>query len=334
MTIGETYTFSADVLNSFHATFDRRRDNRVGRLQPVQSGGPGRQYVYQRIPNYTQLSVSSYSGGGFNVGCGTCALANFDINTYQLADDFTIIRGKHQIGFGFDGRKDQFNSYNNQQSNGQFTFNGGTTGDGLADLLIGRFSGLTDGNVISDYLRQTVVAAYVQDAFHATPHFTINIGVRWEPSVPSYDKYGRGNQFSWPLFLQGWHSSAYPDAPAGLIFSAIPRRILTARRSRRPIGPLSRPGSAWFGIPRATASRPFARRSICMHDTTELFYPERWTTNAPYVSSLTLTSGQFSNPFASYVSPTARRRPVPRRRGLPRRKALTSAFRPTCRSLT
>ena len=90
-------------------------------------------------PNYTQLSVSSYSGGGFNVGCGTCALANFDINTYQLADDFTLIRGKHQIVFGFDGRKDQFNSYNNQQSNGQFTFNGGITGDGLADLLIGRF---------------------------------------------------------------------------------------------------------------------------------------------------------------------------------------------------
>ncbi len=73
--------------------------------------------------------------------------------------------------------------------------------------------------MISDYLRQTVMAAYVQDSFHATPHFTINFGVRWEPSVPAYDKYGRGNQFSWPLFLQGWHSSEYPTAPAGLIFS-------------------------------------------------------------------------------------------------------------------
>ena len=125
------------------------------------------------------------------------------------------MRGKHQIAFGFDGRKDQFNSFNNQQSNGQFTFNGATSGDGLADLLIGRFSGLTDGNVISDYLRQTVIAAYVQDAFQPTSHLTINFGVRWEPSVPAYDKFGRGNQFSWPLFLQGWHSSVYPTAPAG-----------------------------------------------------------------------------------------------------------------------
>ena len=156
--------------------------------------------MFINVPNYTQLSVSGYSGGGFNVGCGTCALANFDINTYQVADDFTLIRGKHQIAFGFDGRKDQFNSYNNQQSNGQFTFNGGISGDGLADLLIGRFDGspgLTDGNVISDYLRQTVIAGYVQDAFRPTSHLSINLGVRWEPSVPAYDKYGRGNQFSY-----------------------------------------------------------------------------------------------------------------------------------------
>src|ERR1035438_9632892 len=76
--------------------------------------------MFINAPNYTQLSVSGYSGGGFNVGCGTCALANFDINTYQMADDVTLIRGRHQFAFGFDGRKDQFNSVNNQQANGQF----------------------------------------------------------------------------------------------------------------------------------------------------------------------------------------------------------------------
>src|ERR1022692_2469459 len=221
MTIGDTYTFSPTAVNSLHATFDRRRDNRSSAANLFSPKDLGVN-MFINVPNYTQLSVSSYSGGGFNVGCGTCALANFDINTYQLADDFTLIRGKHQIAIGFDGRKDQFNSYNNQQSNGQFTFNGGISGDGLADLLIGRFDGspgLTDGNVISDYLRQTVIAAYVQDAFRPTSHLSINLGVRWEPSVPAYDKYGRGNQFSYPLFLQGWHSSEYPLAPAGLIFT-------------------------------------------------------------------------------------------------------------------
>jgi hypothetical protein len=304
MTIGDTYTFSAAAVNSFHATFDRRRNNRASAatlFSPVDLGVN----MFINYPHYTQLTVSAYSGGGFNVGCGTCAFANFNINTYQLADDFTLIRGKHQIAFGFDGRKDQFNSFNHQQSNGQFTFGGATSGDGLADLLIGRFSGLTDGNVISDYLRQTVVAAYVQDAFRPTSHLSINLGVRWEPSVPAYDKQGRGNQFSYPLFTQGWHSSVYPTAPAGLIFTGDSEnhygKALTAAHWAT-FSP--RLGMVWD--PNGDGKQTIRASWSLIHDTIELFYPERWTTNAPYVSSLTLTSGQFSNPFASYVSPTGK----------------------------
>jgi hypothetical protein len=299
MTVGDTFTVSSRQVNSFHATFDRRRDDRSSAPNLFSPADLGVN-MFLNVPNYTQLSVSSFSGGGFNVGCGTCALANFDINTYQVADDYSITVGKHQIGFGFDGRKDQFNSYNNQQSNGQFTFNGSTTGDGLADLLIGRFSGLTDGNVISDYLRQTVIAAYVQDAFHASSHFTLNLGLRWEPSVPAYDKYGRGNQFSWPLFLQGWHSSVYPGAPAGLIFSGDSEnkygKALTAAHWAT-FSP--RLGMVWD--PKGDGRQSVRASFNLIHDTTELFYPERWTTNAPYVSSISLSSGQFSNPFANYT---------------------------------
>jgi hypothetical protein len=299
-TIGETYTMSATAVNSFHATFDRRRDNRASALNLFSPKDLGVN-MFINVPNYTQLTVSGYSGGGFNVGCGTCALSNFDINTYQLADDFTLIRGRHQFAFGFDGRKDQFNSYNNQQSNGQFTFNGGTSGDGLADLLIGRFSNLTDGNVISDYLRQTVIGAYVQDAFKATPHFSINVGVRWEPSVPAYDKYGRGNQFSWPLFMQNWHSSVYPNAPAGLIFSGDTAQDPYGKAFTASHWATFSPRLGLVWDPKGDGKQTIRASFGLMHDTTELFYPERWTTNAPYVSSLTLTSGQFSNPFANYT---------------------------------
>jgi hypothetical protein len=301
MTVGDTYSFGGGTkVNSFHATFDRRRDNRASALNMFSPKDLGVN-MFINIPNYTQLSVSNYSGSGFNVGCGTCALANFDINTYQVADDFTWIKGRHQFAFGFDGRKDQFNSYNNQQSNGQFTFNGSTTGDGLADLLIGRFSGLTDGNVISDYLRQTVVAAYAQDAFHAARNFTINIGVRWEPSLPSYDKYGRGNQFSWPLFLQGWHSSEYPQAPAGLIFSGDTQQDPYGKAFTASHWALFSPRIGMVWDPKGDGRQTIRAAFNLMHDTVELFYPERWTTNAPYVSSVTLTSGQFSNPFANYT---------------------------------
>ena len=302
ITLADTYTFSGTTVNSFHATFDRRRDNRASALNLFSPKDLGVN-MFINIPNYTQLTVSGYSGGGFNVGCGTCALANFDINTYQVADDFTWVRGKHQIAFGFDGRKDQFNSYNNQQSNGQFTFNGQTSGDGLADLLLGRFSNLTDGNVISDYLRQNVIAAYVQDAYKPTSRFSVNFGVRWEPSVPSYDKYGRGNQFSWPLFLQGWHTAdpRYPNAPAGLIFSTDSAQDPYGKAFTKSHWATFSPRLGLVFDPKGDGKQTIRASFALIHDTTELFYPERWTTNAPYVSSLTLSTGQFSNPFANYV---------------------------------
>ncbi len=297
MTVGDLYTFSPTALNAFHATFDRRRDNRASTLFSPRDLGVN---MFINTPTYSQITVSNYSGSGFNIGCGTCAQANFDINTYQVADDLTLIRGKHQIAFGFDGRKDQFNSYNYQQANGQFSFNGSTTGDGLADLLIGRFSNLTDGNVISDYLRQTVMALYAQDTFHATPHLTLNLGVRWEPAVPAYDKYGRGDQFLWPLFLQNFHSSVYPNAPAGLLFYGDSQDQYGKALTDSHWANFSpRVGVVWD--PTGSGRQTIRSSFTLMHDTPELFYPERWTTNAPYVSSIGLTSGQFSNPFADYA---------------------------------
>ena len=309
MTFGDNYTFTPTLLNSFHATFDRRRDNR-GDASNLFSPKDLGVNMYIAIPNYTQLSVSNYSGSGFNVGCGTCAPGFFDINTYQMAGLAGGIDDAQPLGFGFDLRKDQFNSVNNQQANGQFTFNGSTTGDGLADLLVGRFSGLTDGNALSDYLRQTVFAAYVQDTFHATNHFTVNVGLRWEPSNPAYDKQGRGNQFSWPLFLQNVHSTTYPGAPAGLIFTPDSQNKNGEPLTNSHLATFSpRIGVVWD--PKGDGKQTIRASFSMMHETTELFYPERWTTNPPYASSTTINSGQFgansgpfSNPFLGYVSPT------------------------------
>jgi hypothetical protein len=302
VTVGDTYSFSGTAVDSLHATFDRRRDDR-GDAPNLFSPKDLGVNMYVAIPNYTQLTVSGYSGGGFNIGCGTCAPGFFNVNTFQVADDFTLIRGKHQFGFGVDVRRDQFNSVNNQQDNGQFTFNGGTTGDGLADLLVGRFSGLTDGNALSDYLRQTVFAAYAQDTFHASSRLTINIGLRWEPSVPSYDKQGRGNQFSWPLFLAGTHSTVFPNAPAGLIFTGDSENKYGDALTASHWATFSpRFGLVWD--PTGEGKQTIRASFNMLHETTELFYPERWTTNPPYASSLTLSSGQFSSPFSTYVAPS------------------------------
>ncbi len=307
VTLGDTYTLSATQVNSFHATFNRRADNRGSApnlFGPQALGING--YADKMPDNYMQISVSNY----FNIACGVCAPGYFDDNTYQLSDDFQMTKGKHQIGFGFDWRKLEFNSINNQQSNGQWSFTGNTsttasTGDSLADLELGKLAGLTDGNALSDYMRQKVFAAYVQDTYRATSRLTITMGVRWEPYVPTVDKQCRGNQFSLAEFLAGYHSTQYPNAPAGLLFgkdSANANGCAFANSHWADMSP--RLGLVYD--PTGSGKQTFRAAFALMHDNPELFYPERWTTNPPYASSIQLgtQAGPFSNPYQGYVSPT------------------------------
>jgi hypothetical protein len=302
LTIGDNYSFSGSKVNSFHATFDRRADNR-GSASNLFSPNDLGVNMFDNLPNYIQLTIGNY----FNVACGTCAPGYFNVNTFQVSDDFTLIKGRHQLGFGFDGRKQQFNSTNNQQSNAQITFSGNLTGDNLADLMLGRMSNFTDGNALSDYMRQTVFAFYAQDTFHATQRLTFNVGLRWEPSLPAYDKYDRGNQFSLPAFMAGYHTvdPRYPTAPAGLLFASDPNNPnghTFAPNHWNTVSP--RLGMVWD--PAGDGKQTIRAAFGLIHDTIELFYPERWTTNPPYASSVTLTSGQFSDPWNGYVAPTGK----------------------------
>ncbi|HTS28565.1 MAG TPA: carboxypeptidase regulatory-like domain-containing protein [Bryobacteraceae bacterium] len=305
VTIGDTYTVTPTMVNSFHATFNRRADNRGSAPNLFGPQALGIQNFADNMPdNYMQITVSNY----FNVACGTCAPGYFNVNTYQLSDDYQINKGKHQIAFGIDGRKLQFNSLNNQQSNGQWSFTGSTTantGDSLADLELGKLAGLTDGNALSDYMRQTVFAAYGQDTIRVTSHLTVNLGVRWEPYVPTIDKQCRGNQFLLSEYLAGFHSTQYPAAPAGLLFGHDAPNANGCHFADSHWADFS-PRLGIVLDPKGDGKQTIRAAFGMLHDNLELFYPERWTTNPPYASSIALgtNAGPFSNPYLGYVSPT------------------------------
>jgi hypothetical protein len=312
-TFGDTYTLSNTTLNSFHATFNRRADNRgsapnlfgpqaLGMKNTV--GGP---FADNMPDNYIQVTVSNY----FNVACGTCAPGYFNIDDFQISDDFSKTKGRHQLAAGFDFRKEQFNETANQQSNGQWNFSGGSTtgysGDNLADTLLGHLSGWNQGNALSDYMRQTVFGAYIQDTWRATEHLTVNIGARWEPLQPAVDKQCRGNQFQLAGFIAGQHSTQYPLAPAGMFFGNDSQNSNGCQfTTSHWLATSPRLGLVWdpTGHGKQTIRAAFG----LMHDSTELFYPERWTTNPPYASAITFTNppvtAPFSNPWNGYVSPT------------------------------
>jgi hypothetical protein len=132
VTIGDTYSINPTTVNSLHATWTRLAITR----------GPASDFIsltdigvnmYSAAPNYLDVAVNGYFGGG----CGTCAPSVFDQDSYQAAEDLDMVRGRHHISLGVDYVHYQFNQRNYVIANGSMTFNGQSSGDALADFMLG-----------------------------------------------------------------------------------------------------------------------------------------------------------------------------------------------------
>jgi hypothetical protein len=132
---GDTYSVSPAIVNSFHFTFSRRRDNRGPNATGVNAAQVGVQNIYQGTNNFLELNIGN---GGFNVGSGAGALGSFNINSYQEADDVDVLKGKHQMAFGVDIIRTHDNQNNHYEDNGYFQFNGTYSKDPLLDFLAGK----------------------------------------------------------------------------------------------------------------------------------------------------------------------------------------------------
>jgi hypothetical protein len=293
-TIGDNYTIGPSTLNSFHVTFNRRRDDRGPTDIPINPTLLGVN-IYSAVPNFLLLAVT----GGFSTFCGTCAPGHFNVNSYQVADDVDLIRGRHQIGFGFNLVRVQNNTVSGFNENGNYTFNGSRTGLGLVDFMLGAPNDFTQTNATPDDLRQWIMSFYVQDTFKINRRVTVNAGVRWEPTFPDPDKYGRGTSFSLPAFFAGQRSTVYPNAPAGLFFNGdagIPRAMWNGHMPN--FAP--RLGLVWN--PHGDGRDTLRIGGGILYDVSETWFNERETTNAPIGTAIDVPNpaGGLSNPWQGY----------------------------------
>ena len=109
---------------------------------------------------------------------------------------------RHNVTYGADFRRQQFNYLSQQDPRGTFTFTGAATqrtvngtatgGSDFADFLAGvpDTSSIATGNA-DKYLRQSVYDAYVADDWRVTPQFTLNTGARWEYGAPITELHDR-----------------------------------------------------------------------------------------------------------------------------------------------
>jgi hypothetical protein len=216
LTIGSTYLFSSNVVNQFRLAGGLTRVHRVG----PSTFGPSDIGInaYSYIPHYMVVTMT----GGFGSGCNTCTDSIFNNWNAQISDDFSILRGKHQIMFGGVAQKAHSSSLSNVTSSGNYNFNGQQTGLALADFMTGKLNSLAQSGPLYLLVNRYYFGFYVQDTWKLRPRLTATYGLRWEPYFPESDDSKTMYNFDYNRFQQGIKSTVFRNAPAGFYYSGDP----------------------------------------------------------------------------------------------------------------
>jgi outer membrane receptor protein involved in Fe transport len=212
----DTYIFTPHAINVARFSY-----NRIDAHPAVTSGLKNEDFGIN-VPNTNALAQGLASiaiTGFFNLGDAQQPFVKRVNDVFQFSDDFTWSRGGHGLKFGGDLRKEHMVIAFINRPNGDLTFNGqAATGNAAADFLLGFPSQFrrTTTNQAQDGIGW-LYSAYAQDEWRATPHLTVNAGVRYELSQPFVDKNDALNAFH-----PGVQSVRFPAAPVGLVYPGDP----------------------------------------------------------------------------------------------------------------
>ncbi len=159
--------------------------------------------------NYAQVGTQNYWPNTNNFG------------VYQISDMFSKVLGTHVMKFGvqlmreYEYRLAARFARGNMSFNGSFTQdpnNRGTTGDAMADFLLGDASGGNIGNPDGESMLTHNYSSFFQDDWRITPRLTLNLGVRWDRfGPPSFHNNIPASQFKFQYGSQNYQI-IYPQS--------------------------------------------------------------------------------------------------------------------------
>jgi hypothetical protein len=179
-------------------------------------------YLNNGFGTIPAIQISGYSSGnaGNNIGTQTFSITREGQDSHHLEGAVSWVRGKHELKFGGEGRLHRINHGNPGWPSGDFSFDATSTseissdtntngaglpvlgGDGLASFLTGVGSPNLSGggctpcqqgfdNFVST--QSFRYGAFAQDNYKVTPKLTLNIGLRYELSLPRTERFNRMN---------------------------------------------------------------------------------------------------------------------------------------------
>lgn len=295
--IGDTYILGAHGINNLRLSFDRTATERTS--------NPG-------IPTLCSLGMNA-----------TCPVSNFlniagvklapgflgyDYeNSYGFSEGFAWTNGRHQVNVGFTWLHIQMNGDGTFQMNPTPTFNGGYTGVNMADLVTGNIDSLSQGNGQLSRDAQNQPSIYAQDAWRILSRFQVTAGLRWDPFLSQYNKYGMASDFSLAGYQVGTISSRYQNAPPGITFPGDPGFNGTSDTNNTYNAFAPRLGFVWDITGKGTQT--LRGGYGLFYDTSVLWNTMHIVLNPPWGETLSFTplsviqGGGMANPFAGVNGP-------------------------------
>lgn len=211
-----THNFTQRVFNSFQVGLNRNASTGTPYFETLGQNVAAQLGILGPWPDPSNYGPPSLSFANGLTGLNDAAPSHSAVTTTSLQDSLSWRKGKHNLQFGaLFGRLDQ-NYLIDRSGRGSFNFNGsqteqyvtpsscaqpvngvcsplGVTGTGYsyADFLLG--SPQTDSVTWGDtrYYRQLNYSTWVNDDYRFLSNLSLQLGVRYEYTSPSSEKYGR-----------------------------------------------------------------------------------------------------------------------------------------------
>ena len=185
-----TSTISPRLLNELRFAFDRANNISATNLQ---GNSVVSQFGLQGLASFPgSTTIPQISILGFAQLTAQADSDNIP-ESYQIQDNFTWMKGQHELKFGTAIKlDDNYNVSYPSGTAGAFNFTGQFTGYAYADFLLGLPASVNAAfpRAQPSDVKSAEFGFYGQDSYRVTPSLTLNYGLRWETYTTGYDTSG------------------------------------------------------------------------------------------------------------------------------------------------